>query len=108
MLGLAFAVARHRSSSLLSVSKMAWRFGGVFVNREVAERVDCIALLSRLDDKFLRKFVVGESRQAQHARRVRCRQISAELIREVVKQRFRFILTESAHFPHDLMLAWRG
>src|ERR1700678_3524827 len=87
---------------------MAWRFGGVFVNREVAERVDCVALLSRLDDKFLGKFVVGEARQAQHARRVGCRQVAAELICEAVKERFRLILTEPTYFPPDLVLGGRG
>ncbi len=56
------------------------------MNREIAERVDRIALLSRLDDEFLGKFLIGESRQAKHTRRVRCREIAAELIREVVQQ----------------------
>src|SRR5712692_1277974 len=83
-------------------------FGRIFVNCEVPKRVDRIALLTRLDDEFLRKLPVGESRQAKHARRVRCRQIAAELIRKAVQQRFRLILTESAHFPHDLVLAGRG
>src|SRR5271156_5492740 len=105
--GLAFVVARYRPPSLLSVGKMAWRFGGVFVNREVAERVDRIALLSRLNNKFLGKFVVGESRQAQYACRVGCRQIASELICEVVKKSFGLTLTEPAHFPHDLVLAGR-
>src|ERR1700722_16901711 len=82
-------------------------FGGIFMNRELAERVDCIALLSRLDDKFLGKFAIGESWQAKHAGRVRCRQIAAELICEVVKERLRLILTESTHFPNDLMFAGR-
>ena len=105
---LAFVVTGYRPSSFLAVGKIARCFGGVFVNREVAERVDCIALLSCLDDKFLGKFVVGESRQAQHARRVGCRQISAEPIREVVKKRFRLSLAEPANFPHNLVLAGRG
>jgi hypothetical protein len=83
-------------------------FGRIFINREIAERVDRIAFLARLDDEFLGKFPIGESRQAKHARRVRCRQIAAELIGEVVQKRFRFILTESAHFPHDLVFAGRG
>ena len=87
---------------------MSGRFGRVFVNREIAERVDRIAFLARLDDEFLGKFAVGESRQAQHARRVGCRQIAAELICEVVKERFRLILSEPAHFPHDLVLAGRS
>src|SRR6266853_5003862 len=87
---------------------MPGRFGGIFMNREIAERVDRIVLLSRLDDEFLWKLPIGESRQAKHARRVRCREIAAELIGEAVKQRFRFVLTESAHFPYDLVLTGRG
>src|SRR5713101_6480124 len=83
-------------------------FGGIFMNREIAERVDGIAFLSRLDDEFLWKLPIGESRQAKHARRVRCPEIAAKLIGEAVQQRFRFVLTESAHFPHDLMLAGRS
>ena len=55
------------------------------MDREIAERVDRIAFLSRLDDEFLGKFPIGESRQAKHARRVRRRQITAELIREAVQ-----------------------
>src|ERR1700733_11560554 len=86
---------------------MPWGFGRVFVNREVAERMDCIALLARLYDEFFGQFAVGESRQAQHACRVRCGQISAELICEAVKQSFRFILAEPTHFPYHLMLAGR-
>ena len=77
--GLAFVVAGNGPSSFLGFAKVAGRFGRVFVNREIAERVDRIAFLARLDDEFLGKFVVGESRQAQHARRVGCRQIAAEL-----------------------------
>src|SRR6266849_8618336 len=83
-------------------------FGGIFMNREISERVDRIAFLSRLDDEFLRKLPIGESGQAQHARRVRCRKVAAKLICEAVEQRLGLILTESAHFPHDLMLAGRG
>jgi len=52
--------------------------------------------------------VVGESRQTKHARRIRCRQITAELICEVVKERLCLILTESGHSPHDLVLARRS
>jgi hypothetical protein len=40
---------------------MPGRLGGVFVYREVAERVDGVAFLARLDDEFLGKFAVGES-----------------------------------------------
>ncbi len=56
------------------------------MSREIAERVDRIAFLSRLDDEFLWKLSVGESRQAKHTRRVRCREIAAKLIGEVVQQ----------------------
>src|SRR6516225_10977101 len=87
---------------------MALCFGRVFINREVAECVDCIAFLACLYDEFLRKFAVGESWQAKHTRRVRCREIASELIREAVKQRLGLILTESAHSPNDLVLAGRG
>src|SRR6202034_2063036 len=90
------------------LGKMAWRFGRVFVNREVAERVDRIALLARLDDELLGKFPIGKSRQAQHARRVGCGQIAVEIIGEVVKKSFRVILTEPAYLPHDLVFARRG
>ena len=82
-------------------------FGRTFVDRKIAGRVDRITFLARLDDKLLGEFPVGESRQAQHARRVRCGEIASELIREVVKERLRLILTESTHFPNDLMLAGR-
>jgi len=79
-------------------------FGRVFVNRKITEGVERIAFLARLHDEFLRKFVVGESRQTKHARRIRCRQITAELICEVVKERLCLILTESGHSPHDWCL----
>src|SRR5271156_1517879 len=59
--GLALVFAGNGPSSFLAFAKVAWRFGGVFVNREIAERVDRIAFLARLNDKFLGKFVVGES-----------------------------------------------
>ena len=108
VLGLAFMFGGHRSSPFLGLAKVAGCFGRVFVDREVAERIDGIAFLARLDNELLGKFVVGESRQAQHARRVGCRQITAKFICETVKERFRLILTESAHFPHDLALAGRG
>ena len=55
------------------------------MNCEIAELVDRIAFLSRLDDEFFGKFPVGESRQAKHARRVRRRHITAELIGEAVQ-----------------------
>ena len=87
---------------------MPGRFGGIFMNREIAERVDRIVFLSRLDDEFFGKFAVGESWQAKHARRIRCREIAAKLIGEGVQQRFRFVLTESAHFPYDLVFTGRG
>ena len=108
VLGLAFVVAGHRPRAFLVVAKMPGRFGRIFMNREIAERVDRIAFLARLDDEFLWKFPIGESRQAKHARRVRRCQIAAKLIGEAVQQRFRFVLTESAHFPYDLVLAGRG
>ena len=60
------------------------------MDREIAERMDRIAFLSRLDDEFLGELPIGESRQAKHTRRVRCREIAAELIGEVVEQGFRF------------------
>ena len=108
VLGLAFVVIGHPPLALLIVAKVPRRFGRVFVDREVAARVDRIAFLAGLHDECLGKFVVGESRQTKHARRVRCRQIAAELIREVVEERLCLILTEPTHFPHDLMLARRG
>src|SRR5712692_10475156 len=83
-------------------------FGRIFVNCEVPKRVDRIALLTRLDDEFLRKLPVGESRQAQHARRVGCRQIATELISEAMQKRLCILLRHSRYFPHDLVLAGRG
>src|ERR1700688_795928 len=78
------------------------------MNREIAERVHRIAFLARLDDEFLGKLPIGETRHTKHARRVRRCHITAELIGEAVQQRFRFVLTESAHFPYDLVLTGRG
>ena len=60
--GLAFVVARNGPPSFLGLAKMAGRFGRVFGDREVAERVDRIALLARLDDELFWEFVVGETR----------------------------------------------
>src|ERR1700722_9089858 len=82
-------------------------FGRIFMDRKIAGRVDRITFLASLDDKLRGEFPVSESRQAQHTRRVRCGEIASELIREVVKESLRLILTESAHFPNDLMLAGR-
>ena len=106
--GLAFVVAGNGPSSFLRFAKVAGCFRRVFVDREVAEPANRIAFLARLDDELLGKFVVGEARQSQHARRVGCRQIASEFIGEVVKKRFRLVLTEPARFPHDLMLARRS
>src|ERR1700722_4447641 len=83
-------------------------FGRTFMDCKIAGRVDRIAFLTRLNDEVLGEFPVSESRQTQPTRRVRCGAIASELIREVVKERLRLILTESTHFPHDLMLAGRG
>jgi hypothetical protein len=106
--GLAFVVTRRRPVPLLVLAKVSRSFGGVFVNREIAERVDCVAFVARLDDEFLLEFSVGESGQTQHARGVGCREVAAEFVCETVEESLRFILTESAHFPDDLMLARRG
>jgi len=103
--GLAFVVAGCSPLTLPAVAKVPGRFGRVFVNRKIAEGVDRIAFLARLHDESFGKLVVGESRQAKHARRICRRQIPAKLICQVVKERLRLILTESAHFPHDLVLA---
>ena len=51
--GLAFVVTQRRPVPLLVLAKVSRRFGGVFVNREIAERVDCVAFLARSDDEFL-------------------------------------------------------
>ena len=101
-------VAGHRPLALSVVVEGSRRFGRVFVYREIATRVDRIAFLARLNDEFFGKLAVGESGQAQHTCRVRCSQIAGELICGVMKERLRLILTESAHFPNDLMLAGRG
>jgi hypothetical protein len=61
-----------------------------------------------LYDKLLGQFAIGESGQSQHARRVGCRRIAAELICEVVEESLRLTLIESLHFPYDLVLAGRG
>ena len=106
--GLAFVVTGHRPLPMLVLAKMTGRFGRIVVNREIAERVDCVAFLARLDDEFLGEFVVSESWQAQYARRVRCRQIAAELICKAMKERLCLVLGEPTHFPHDLVLARRG
>ena len=78
------------------------------MDSEIAERVEPIAFLARLDDEFLGKLPIGETRHTKHTRRVRRCHITAELIGEAVQQRFRFVLTESANFPYDLVLAGRG
>ena len=71
--GLALVVGWQRPLPLLVVPKVSRRFGRVFVNGEVAESVDRIAFLTRLDKELLGKFVVGESREAQHPGRIGCR-----------------------------------
>ncbi len=68
MFGLAFVVTGHRPIALLVLAKMPGCFGGVVVNREIAKRVDRIAFPARLDNEFLGKFSVGESRHAEYAR----------------------------------------
>ncbi len=108
MFGLAFVVVGKRAPSFLGLAKVPRCFGRIFVDREIAERVDRIAFLPRLDDEFLGEFSVGESRQPQNARRIGCRHVAAELICEAMKERLCLILTEPTHFPDDLMLAWRG
>jgi hypothetical protein len=62
MFGLALVVTGNIPSSFLGLAKIAGRSGRIVVNRESAERVDCIAFLARLDNELLGKFVVGESR----------------------------------------------
>lgn len=108
VLGLALMVARHGPLALSVVARVPGCLGRVFVNCEIAERVNGVALVAGLDDEFLREFTVGESRQTQHARRVGCREVSAELICEVAKERLRLVLTEPAHPPYDLVLTGRG
>jgi len=61
---------------------MPWGFECIFVNPEVAGRVNGVRFLTRMNDEFISQCPVGKSRQTKHARRVRCRQIAAELIRE--------------------------
>src|ERR1700733_3043204 len=86
VLGLALLVAGCCPPTALVAVSMLRRFRRVFVNREIAERVDCFALLPRLDDKLFAEFAIGESGQAKHARRVRCRSIARELTRQVVQK----------------------
>src|SRR6266567_4525305 len=62
VLGLALVVVGHQPLAFLVLAKVSRRFGRVFVNREVTERVDGIAFLPRLDDKFLGEFMVTKSR----------------------------------------------
>src|SRR5260370_36191005 len=62
--GLAFVVSRGRALALSVVTRVPGRFGRVFVNCEIAERVNRVAFLARLNDELLGKFVVTESRQA--------------------------------------------
>src|SRR5260221_2986996 len=59
--GLAFAAGGHRPVAMPVVAKVPRRLGRVFVNREVAEGVDGIAFLARLNDEFFGEFSVGES-----------------------------------------------
>jgi hypothetical protein len=92
----------------LGLAKVAGRFGRVFVNREIAERVDCVAFLVRPDDEFLGAFAVGESWQPQYARRIGGRQVPAEFVCETMKERLRLIPSKSAYFPDDLVFAGRG
>ncbi len=108
MFGLASVVTGHGPLALSVFAKVPGSFGRVFVDCKVAQRVDRIAFLSRLDDEFLGEFSVRESRQAQHARRVGRRQIAAKFICEVVKKRLRLVLTEPTDFPDYLVLARRG
>ena len=52
---------------------------------QVAGRMDRVTFMARLDDKFFGELPIGKSGQAEHARRVGCRRIAAELTRKAVK-----------------------
>lgn len=75
VLRLPFLVCGHGPSSFLGVAKVPRSLGRIFIHREVAERVNRIAFLARLNDEFLGKFPIGKSRQAERTRGVGCRQI---------------------------------
>jgi len=75
---------------------------------KVAEPVDRIAFLARLDDEFPRRVFDWRIPATANSRRIGCRQVTAELICEAMKERLCLILTEPTHFPHDLVLAWGG
>ena len=49
VLGLGFVLVGHRPWTFLSVAQMPGCFERIFMSREIAERVDRIAFLSRLD-----------------------------------------------------------
>src|SRR5229473_1090023 len=68
--GLAFVVVRHLPLVLSVVAKMPGSLGGVFVNREIAERVDRIAFLARLPGEVSRtKFGAGTAGEFRIASR---------------------------------------
>src|SRR6266481_5194240 len=66
------------------------------------------AFISCLHDEFFRQLSIGESRQAEHARRVGSCRIASKLVRKAAQKSFRVVLTETTYFPDDLMFARRG
>jgi len=91
----------HRALALSVSRQNAGAFRGVFVYREVAERVDGVA--------FLAPWTMNSSESLRLAnpgkRRTRVESVAARSPRidcQVVKERLRLILAESAHFPHAL------
>jgi len=62
-LGLGFVLVRQGPWTFLSVAQMPGCFERIVMSREIAERVDRIAFLSRLDYEFLWNLPVGESRR---------------------------------------------
>src|SRR5579859_2887421 len=52
VLGLAFVVVGKRAPSFLGLAKVSRCFGRIFGDHEIAEGVDRIAFVARLDDEF--------------------------------------------------------
>src|SRR5258708_4113384 len=74
----------------LTIAKIAWRFGRLFRNIEIAERIEFVSFLDDLNHKLLREFSVGEAGQAQNPSGVgRCK-VTAQMVRHAVKQSLGF------------------
>src|SRR5258708_34210043 len=59
--GLALVTTGNFPIEFFAFGQMAWRFGQVFMDREISERVDGIGFLASLDDELLGNLPVCES-----------------------------------------------